>query len=98
MPVNNATDLGQTWVIVHHKRDTALTFIFVTRFLTLQICPFANVIDYIRVIAFLSEIIVHKSHCSSKNLSVLLFCLTLLATPYGFFFIICSLWQEVGIR
>ena len=34
MPVNNATDLGQIWVIVHHKRDTALTLIFVNRFLT----------------------------------------------------------------
>ena len=60
MLVNNAADLGQTWVIVHHKRDTALTLIFVTRFLTIQICPFANVtkfdkiiIDYIRVIASL---------------------------------------------
>ena len=60
MPVNNATDLRQTWVIVHHKRDTALTLMFVARFHTIQICPFANVtkfgksiIDYIRVIASL---------------------------------------------
>ena len=42
MPVNNATYMGQCWVVIHHKRGDPFTLILSIRFNTIQIFTVSN--------------------------------------------------------
>ena len=52
MPVNNATYMGQCWVVIHHKRGDPFTLILSIRFYTIQIFMVGNITKLIEIGVF----------------------------------------------
>ena len=50
VPVNNATYMGQCWVVIYHKRGDLFTLILSIRFNTIQIFTVGNITKFIESI------------------------------------------------